>query len=195
MKRALIVGVAAALMAGCGSDGDGGSSGKRAADPRTETTTGAAATARFRSKAIAFTFEYPKDFAAETRPDGEILGQVSVEPDAAVNAIRVRRTADRALGPERYLDEFHRDFAKTFGRVEKREQQIGALEMGVLEFEDAVKRGDETVQITSASYFFAGAGKTWQVECVADSEHRDEVAQACRAALESVEFVRATSRR
>jgi hypothetical protein len=54
--------------------------------------------------------------------------------------------------------------------------------VGVLEF--------ETPRFSSSSYFFKGAGQTWQLECIADPEHRDEVDEACRAALESVDFGR-----
>ena len=88
------------------------------------------------------------------------------------------------------MDEFQRDFERTVGKVDKREERIGNLDTGVLEFDDSVKRGGETVEFKSASYFFKGGGQTWQVECIADTGHRQQIEDACRTALESVDFVR-----
>ena len=36
--------------------------------------------------------------------------------------------------------------------------------------------------------FFAGAGRTWQLACVADAAHREQIERACRIALETVKF-------
>lgn len=175
MKRRLSLFLAAALLAACGSD-DGGD------DERVETTPPTPELARFESNRIAFTFEYPEDFAAETHPRKEILARVGVKRGERLNAIQVRRTARRELEPERYLDEFKRDLEGTVRTVETHEERIGDLEVGALEV--------ETADFTSSSYFFPGAGQTWQVECSADSEHREEIEAACRTALESVEFAR-----
>ena len=54
----------------------------------------------------------------------------------------------------------------------------------------AVVRSGKDVAFKSSSYFFKGAGQTWQVECISDAEHRAEIETACRAALESVDFGR-----
>lgn len=184
MKSAIPLVVVAALLAGCGSDeGDGTDARDRPGAPARALDTNV-----FRSDGIAFTFEYPEELSARTKPQGEVLGQVSLHRGARLNAIKVRRTADRALGPDRYLDEFQRDFSRAVGEVEKRRERIGGLEVGVLAFDDTVARSGETVAFSSSSYFFTGAGKTWQVECIADAEHRDEIEDACRAALESVRF-------
>ena len=184
MKRALPVLLAAALLAACGSDDDDGNrNGERA-----ETAPAASELARFESPRIGFTFEYPAEFAAEKRPRERVLARVGIERGSRLNAIKVRRTAARELGPERYLDEFQRDFERTVGAVEKREERIGQLDMGVLEFEDTVERGGQIVEFTSSSYFFTGAGRTWQLECIADTAHRAEIDAACRIALESLDF-------
>lgn len=182
MKRALPALLAAALVAACGGDDDD-RDGERA-----ETAPAGGELARFESPRIGFTFEYPADFAAERRPRERVLARVGIERGSRLNAIKVRQTAPRELGPERYLDEFQRDFERTVGSVEKREERIGDLDMGVLEFEDTVARKGQTVEFTSSSYFFRGAGRTWQVECIADAAHRAEIEAACRIALESVDF-------
>jgi len=173
--------VAALLIAGCGGDDDEGGEPGGTSAPAPDA-------AVFESDEVGFTFQYPEGFAAETKPDGQVLGQVSVEPEADLNAIKIRKTADQELGPERYLDEFQRDFARTVGQVDKREDTVGDLELGVLEFEDSVDQRGKPVEFTSTSYFFSGGGKTWQVECIADSEHSAEIDAACRGALETVDF-------
>jgi hypothetical protein len=165
------------VIAGCGGDdGDGDS----AADP----TTASPDVAVFDGPEVGFTFEYPKEFAAQTAPRRQVLGQVSVEPNARFNAIKIRQTAEQELETDRYLDEFQRDFSRTVGKVEKRKETIGELQAGVLSFDDSVKG----TRFTSTSYFFTGGGGTWQVECIADTQHRSEIDDACMAALESIEF-------
>jgi hypothetical protein len=188
VKRAAWGLIVAALLAGCGGGGGGGGDEDSGATGDGTTKAPAADTAVFRSKAIGFTFEYPKSFAAQRKPQGQVLGAVAVDSGGRLNAIKIRKTADRELGPDRYLDEFQRDFARTVGKVDKREETVGDLETGVLEFSDAIEEGGEKVEFTSTSYFFKGAGATWQMECIADSEHREEIESGCRAALESVDF-------
>jgi hypothetical protein len=179
VKRALWLLLVALIAAGCGS-GDGGAD----APPRGgEVTT-------FESPRIPFTFDYPKDFVAEKRPREKVLGRVAAERGSRLNAIKVRRTAGRELNPERYLDAFQRDFQRSVGVVDKDERMIGDLETGVLVFEDSVSRRGKDVAFKSSSYFFKGAGQTWQVECISDAEHRAEIESACRTALESVDFAR-----
>jgi hypothetical protein len=186
VKRVLWLGLAVAIAAGCGGDdGDDKDGGDRA-----ETPSAGSDLARFESPRIAFTFEYPEDFIAEKRPRERVLARVGIERGSRLNAIKVRRTANSELEPDRYLDEFQRDFERTVGAVEKRRERVGDLDTGVLEFEDSVKRGGETVGFKSSSYFFKGGGQTWQLECIADDEHRDEIDGACRTALESVNFAR-----
>jgi len=179
--RAFSLFLVALLAAGCGSDDRNKDSGAGPAPP-------GAGLVRFESARIGFTFEYPDDLTAEKRPRERVLARVGVERGSRLNAIKVRRTARRELEPERYLDEFKRDFERTVGAVEKREERIGELDTGVLEFEDAVERGREMVDFTSSSYFFKAAGRTWQIECIADAEHRAQIEAACRTALESVQF-------
>jgi hypothetical protein len=177
--------LAAALLAGCGSSGD---DSKDDGSTAPETPAPSADSAVFRSKDVGFTFAYPRSFDIDRRPEGQVLGQVSADAGGRINALKIRKTSDRELGPDRYLDEFQRDFERTVGAVEKRKEQVGDLETGVLEFTDQVEQAGEQVEFTSTSYFFKGGGGTWQLECIADSEHRAAIDDACHAALESVRF-------
>jgi len=180
VRKGLWLAFAAALLSGCGSDDDNVASPEEV--PRQ--------TRVFESDRIPFTFEYPKGLVAEQRPREQVLARVGVERGSRLNAIKVRRTARRELEPERYLGDFQRDFARTVGAVEKREERIGHLDMGVLAFDDRLEQAGESVDFHSSSYFFTGAGQTWQVECIADAEHQAQIEAACRTALESVDFAR-----
>jgi hypothetical protein len=164
---------AAVFAAGCGGDENENENG----DGRV-----------FTAPSVDFTFEYPESWVASTKPDGQVLGQVSPKGGTALNAIKVRKTSDQELGTERYLAEFQRDFAESVGDVEKREETVGDLDVGVLEFDDSVEQAGERVDFHSASYFFAGGGKTWQLECIADTDHLADLDEACEAALDSISF-------
>lgn len=188
MKRAVLALLVAAAVAGCGSDDDGGDAGETQADTQAAAPPPTREQELFESESVPFTFNYPRDFDAQVKPQDDVLGQVSAGDEGPLNAIKVRKTADQELAPARYLDEFQRDFAETVGEVAKRREAIGGQTMGVLEFEDTLEQDGEEVDFSSSSYFFTGAGRTWQLECIADDEHRDAIEEACRAALESLEF-------
>lgn len=173
MQRGLALLLAAAIVAGCGDDDDQESTA-------VETVPAAGDLLLLESDQIPFTFEYPDDLTAEKKPPKGTLARVSVRPGARLNAIQVRRTAPRELGPERYLDEFKRDLEGSAESVVTREERIGDLDTGVLLVEDS--------DFTSTSYFFTGGGRTWQVECIADPAHAQQIEAACRTALESVDF-------
>lgn len=191
MKLGLSVALAALFVGACGSGGDDAET--TATSPSagaTETSAGGPESPLFKAKQVGFTFRYPRGFTATTKARDQVLGQVSLEPDARLNAIKVRETADRELKPDRYLDEFRRDFSRSVGNVDERREKVGDLDTGVLQFDDTADLHGEKVGFSSTSYFFAGAGRTWQVECIADEQHADEIADACRDALESVEFTK-----
>ena len=188
MKSAVSALLVAAVLAGCGSSGDDGETTATRDGTTAETPPPSDDTAVFEARGVGFTFEYPDAFAPETKPRKQVLGQVTFEPRGPLNALKVRETTDRELRPKHYLDEFRRDFARSVGEVEQRTETIGDLEMGVLVFQDSVREGGETVEFTSSSYFFKGAGRTWQLECIADDDHREEIDSACGAALDSIEF-------
>jgi hypothetical protein len=177
VQRGLALLLAGAIAAGCGSDDDGDDGGERTP---AETVPATGDRARLDSKRIPFTFEYPDDMTPEKKPPRGTLVRVSLKPGARLNAIQVHRTARRELGPERYLASFKRDLEDSVDSVTTREERIGGLETGVLTVEDS--------DFNSTSYFFTGAGRTWQMECIADPARAEQIEAACRIAVESVDF-------
>ncbi len=173
MQKGLALFLAAVFLPGCGSDDSD-------QDTAAETTEPPAGRAVFESNRIGFTFQYPDDLVVDRPPRSGALARVAVKRRAELNAIQVRQTARRELRPSRYLDEFRRDVEASVDRVDTREEQVGELDVGVLEVTGT--------DFTSSSYFFTGAGRTWQLECLSDDQHRAKIDQACRVALESIEF-------
>lgn len=189
VKRAVTAVVVAALLGACGSDDDDADDKPTTAETTVETVAPAPAPdeAVFRADDVGFTFEYPQEYVRE-KPAGT-LGQVAPERGRFFNAIKVREAADRELAPGRYLEDFRRDFARRVGTVERRMEAFGELETGVLEFQDSHReKGEDDIEFTSTSYFFTGAGRTWQVECVAEAGQEKEIDSACRTVLESIRF-------
>ena len=180
--RAVSAALAALLLAACGSD-DGGRDGRQ--EPAPDRSGPRPPTARLDSKAIGFTFEYPKRFAV--RRGGGALVHATRRRGDLFNGIKVRRVAG-AKPPRRYVEDFRRDFAREVGDVEQRRERFGRLDVAVLEFTDDRERRGERVAFTSTSHFFSGAGGTWQVECVADEKHLAQIRRACRTALSTVRF-------
>jgi hypothetical protein len=173
VKKGLALFLAAAFLPGCGSD-DGDD------DTAAESMRPPAGTAVFESGRIGFSFEYPKDLAVDRRPRPPVLARVAVKRRARAGAMQVQQTARRELRPARYLDEFRRDLEGSVENVDTREDRIGDLDVGVLQVTDS--------DFHSSSYFFTGGGRTWQFECLADDTHRARIDEACRIALESVDF-------
>jgi hypothetical protein len=172
VKRGLALFLAAAFLPGCGSDGGDDETAVERSQPP-------AGTAVFESDRIGFTFKYPDDLVVD-RPRAPVLARVAVDRRTRLNAIQVRRTASRELRPARFLDEFRRDLEGSVEEVETREDSAGDLDVGVLEV--------EAKDFTSSSYFFTGAGRTWQLECLSDDGHRARIEEACRIALDSIDF-------
>jgi hypothetical protein len=172
VKKGLALFLAAAFLAGCGSD-DGEETAAQSTQPP-------AGTAVFESGRIGFSFEYPEDLTVDRRPRPPGLARVAVKRRARAGAMQVQRTARRELRPARYLDEFRRDLEGSVESVATREDRIGDLDVGVLEVTGS--------DFHSSSYFFTGGGRTWQFECLSDDAHRATIDEACRIALESVDF-------
>ena len=173
------VALCGAVLGACGeSDGQGGQGGESAKT--------------FEAPDIAFSFKYPAAFTQVNEDDGKVLASVLPDTGDTNNAVKVRKTSDQELQLSTYLDEIRRQFAQQLGRVDRRIERHSDLEMGVLSFRapTTVEEGGQQrrVNLSSASYFFAGGGKTWQVECLSTDAHRAQIDAACRQAVNSVSF-------
>lgn len=183
--------VALALAAGLGACGDGESGKPGAATTGTATT---AAGPTFRAADVGFTFSYPKGFKQVDEPnDGKVLAEVTPTPGDVKNAIKVRKTGDTELPFASYAPQFRSQFEAQLGvKLSQREETHGGISFGVLEWSKPFAYTDlgqrKTTRLSSASWFFAGAGKTWQIECISDSDHRAEIDAACRQAIGSIRF-------
>ena len=173
--------LAATLLAGCGSDDS--DEGDRA-----DTGPAPAGLAHFESPGSTS----PSITRRTSRPrDGHASACWPAWESSAAHASTRSRYAARPAASSTPIATSTSSSATSsapWARVDKRKERIGDLDAGVLEFEDSVKRGPRTVDFKSASYFFRGAGQTWQVECIADDEHLQEIEAACRIALGSVAF-------
>lgn len=190
---AVLVAVALPAVAGCGSD-DGGSGPSGGGG---STTTDAAAQPdgnRFEAADVGFTFAYPDGFEQVDEPDdGKVVASVTPTPNDVKNGIKIRKTAEQELEFSSYGDNLRSQFEEQLGiKIAQSEETHSGISFGVMDWSKPFTYEDlgeeKTTRLRSTSYFFAGGGDTWQIECISDSEHRTQIEQACEQALESIDF-------
>jgi hypothetical protein len=174
-------------LAGCGGSDDEGKPARKATkEPVAETT--------FKARDVGFTFSYPRGFEQVDEPnDGKVLASVTPTPNDPNNGVKVRLTSERELPFASYAAQLRSQFEDQLAtKISQRQEKRRELDVGVLEWRKATTQTnlgeEETVRLHSTSYFFTGAGKTWQVECLSSEEHRADIEKACRQALGSIEF-------
>jgi hypothetical protein len=187
----VLTGVAALALGGCGG------SDKKKEDPINDgasTESSAPAGGKFKTDDVAFTFDYPTSFKQVDDPkDGSVLAAVTPTPGDVNNGLKVRKTSDKELPFGSYAGQIRSQFEQQLGtKVTQKTGTRGSLQLGVLQWRGSYTKKDlgeeKTIELFSKSYFFAGGGKTWQLECLASQEHFDEIAEACKQALGSIEF-------
>jgi hypothetical protein len=135
---------------------------------------------------LPFTFRYPAAFHASAPQRGPILALVALD---VRDALAVRRTSERELDPAQYLAGLRAGFARQGLHATQRRERHAGRDMGVLSVDlpatNPAAGGRTALQTTS--YFFAGGGGTWQLEC-RTAARRAEVGRACRMALSTLRF-------
>ena len=135
---------------------------------------------------LPFTFAYPPAFHATAPAQGPIYAQVALDPR---DALAVRRTSARELDADQYLNGLRAGFARQgVVVVQRRERHSGTRHRRAGGRRARVQPGRRgRAPLHTTSYFFAGGGGTWQLECRAASR-RAEVGRACRQALATLRF-------
>jgi hypothetical protein len=196
VRQAAAVLVVAAL-GGCGGGGEkhgGGGATAPAATAPAATVPAAKSGTTFEAGDVPFTFAYPAGFKQIDEPhDGKVIATVTPTPDDVKNGLKIRKVADTALPFSSYRDQFKRQFEGDLGTTVKATTEThGGTEFGVLTFTKDLTYQDlgeeKTTELHSESYFFTGAGKAWQLECISAAEHRTEIDKACAEALGSLSF-------
>jgi hypothetical protein len=162
-RSAAFVAVVALALAGCG-----GGDGKRAHQDRT-----------WSSPQFPFTFRYPDGWRSNAT--GVALGPR--------DALVVRKTSDHALDPDQYLAALRASFVKHGLRPVARTERHAGRDMGVLviDLPPATPAAGGRGALHTTSYFFAGGGGTWQLECRA-ATRGPQVARACREGVDTLRF-------
>lgn len=187
-RSLLAVAVVLLSLSGCGSAGNEKVAGKTTPHPIKGTT--------FKAVDVAFTFHYPRGLKQVDEPnDGKVLASVTPTPDDVNNGLKIRKTAEKELPFASYASQIRSQFEGQLAtKVSQSQEKRGTLGLGVLEWRKAYTKNDlgaqKTIRLHSTSYFFAGGGKTWQLECLSSEEHRTDIETACQQALGSIEFSR-----
>lgn len=183
---------ALAFAAGCGGDETEKGSSTAAA-----TSTAAAAAEpegnTFKAADVGFTFAYPDGFEQVDEPnDGKALATVTPEPGNIRAGLKIRQTSDEKLEFASYSGSIRDQFEDQLGvKVQMRTVNEGAREFGILEWNRDVTYQDlgqeVTTNVRSQSWFFTTGEKTWQLECLSDTDHREAIDAACEQAIGSLE--------
>jgi hypothetical protein len=193
IRYPVLTALAAVTLAGCGGGGDKSTpSGGSAKTPPAKST--AAQGGKFQAKDVGFTFQYPTSFKQVDEPnDGSVLASVTPTPGDVNNGLKIRKTAEKELPFESYAGQIRGQFEQQLGtKVMQSSGTRGSLKLGVLKWSNSYTKKDlgeeKTIELSSKSYFFAGSGKTWQLECLSSQDYRDQITEACKQALGSIEF-------
>lgn len=192
IRFSVLAGVLALALAGCGGGGDDKT--KSSAGVAEPTKSSSSTEGRFKADDVAFTFDYPASFKQVDDPkDGTVLASVTPAPDDVNNSLKIRKTADKELPFASYAGQIRRQFEQQLStKVTKSAGSRGSLQLGVLAWNSSYTKKDlgeeKTIELSSKSYFFAGGGKTWQLECLSSQDRRQEIRDACAQAIGSIEF-------
>jgi hypothetical protein len=140
----------------------------------------------FHDSGVGFSFRYPHGFKVQTADRGSVLALVSLDP---LNGLAIRSTSPQALVPDQFLGQLRADFQRQGFHVVQRRERHSGLDMGVLAF--TIPRSNPAsggrTPLRTVNYFFAGGGKTWQLEC-RSTTRTAQVDGACREAIDSISF-------
>jgi len=181
-------------LAGCGGDDKKSPTGGDAGATKTAAATESATAGKFKADDVAFTFDYPTGFKQVDEPsDGSVLATVTPTPGDVNNGLKIRKTSDKELPFESYASEIRSQFEDQLGtKVTQKTGRRGDLELGVLQWTNSYTKKDlgeeKRIDLASKSYFFTGGGKTWQLECLTSQDYFEQIAEACKQALGSIEF-------
>lgn len=148
----------------------------------------------FKAADVGFTFKYPEGFQQVDEPnDGEVLASVTPAPGDVNNGLKIRSTSEQELPFSSYASQLRTQFETQLAtKINQREEKRGGVDLGVLEWSKPYTKTDlgekKTIRLHSMSYFFAGGGKTWQLECLSSQDHRSDIDEACQQASGSIEF-------
>lgn len=193
IRYPVLASVIVLAIAGCGGGGDKSSSSGGSAKSSPGKSSGPEA-GKFQAKDVGFTFQYPTSFKQVDEPnDGSVLASVTPTPGDVNNGLKIRKTSDKELPFSSYADSIRQQFEQQLGtKVTETQGTRGSLELGVLKWSNAYTKKDlgeeKVIELSSKSYFFAGGGKTWQLECLSSQDYRDEITEACKQALGSIQF-------
>ncbi|HEY8640268.1 MAG TPA: hypothetical protein VIL53_07155 [Solirubrobacterales bacterium] len=189
LGRSILALAAVALpVSGCGGGSDSAHPARTAKGSTVQTGS------TFRAADVGFTFQIPRGFKQVDEPnDGKALASVTPAPGDVNNGLKIRKTADQELPFLSYAGKLRAQFEQQLAtKVSERTQTVGALKLGILEWRRAYTKTDlgqeKTVMLHSTSYFFAGDGKTWQLECLSSQDHRSDIDRGCRQAISSIKF-------
>ena len=183
--------LALVILGGCGDSG-----GDKKDDGSSEPASKPAQGTTFKASDVNFTFQYPKGFQQVDEPnDGKALATVTPVPNDVNNGLKIRETANNELPFASYGSKLRAQFEDQLAtKVSQRETTEGGIALGVLEWKKPYTKTDlgeeKTFELHSTSYFFAGGGKTWQIECLSAQDYRREIDAACDKAIASIEFPR-----
>jgi hypothetical protein len=136
---------------------------------------------------IPFTFTLPDDFQKRNVRQGSSQGTPPIVAYGIdnLNIVDVRKSAARELKTSALRQQVTSSlqqlgFPDQSAKVEKH----NGIEMVVFDVDNKV--GGRTT--SSKLYFFSGKGGTWELECQSSGDKADELEDACKQAVDSVDF-------
>jgi len=128
---------------------------------------------------LPFTFDYPKDFAQATPPEG-VLWIAGISPNDVIDVRKIEELEFSTQGLKKVIG------PRLRGRDDLTVTASGVEPVGDFEALVFSVTTESSTPLSSTLVFFSTGGATWQLECQSQATNQAAMEAACAGAMDSL---------